>query len=41
MFDSLLQFIRDQYQTQDFIPLHAPVFTGHERDYVLDAIDST
>lgn len=41
MFESLLQFIRDQYQTHDFIPLHAPVFTGLERQYVLDAIDST
>lgn len=41
MFDSLLTFIRDQYRTNDFIPLHAPIFTGHERKYVLDALDST
>ncbi|HBI21169.1 MAG TPA: LegC family aminotransferase [Legionella sp.] len=41
MFKSLLQFVRDQYQTHDFIPLHAPVFTGQERQYVLGAIDST
>ena len=41
MFNSLLAFIRDHFQTQDFIPLHAPVFIGSEREYVLDAIDST
>lgn len=41
MFDSLVRFIREQYRTDDFIPLHAPVFSGHERDYVLDTIEST
>jgi len=41
MFDSLIQFIRDQYGTNDFIPLHAPVFRGRERELVIDTIDST
>ena len=41
MFASLIQFVRDQYCTNDFIPLHAPVFVGHERDYVLETIEST
>lgn len=41
MFDSLIQFVRDQYRTTDFIPLHAPVFAGLERDYVLETIEST
>lgn len=41
MFDSLIKFIRDQYQTYDFIPLHAPVFRGRERELVSDTIDST
>ncbi len=41
MFDSLIRFVRDQYQTNDFIPLHAPVFSGHERDYVVETIEST
>jgi len=41
MFDRLWDFIRDHYCTTDYIPLHAPVFTGLERHYVLDAIDST
>lgn len=41
MFDALISFVRDQYRTKDFIPLHAPVFNGRERELVLDTIDST
>ncbi len=41
MFDSLISFVRDQYRTDEFIPLHAPVFRGRERELVLDTIDST
>lgn len=41
MFDSLIRFIRDQYRTSEPIPLHSPVFTGNEREYVADTIDST
>ncbi len=41
MFDSLIRFIREQYRSNDFIPLHAPVFSGHERQYVMETIDST
>jgi aminotransferase in exopolysaccharide biosynthesis len=41
MFDVLIRFVREQYRTDEFIPLHAPVFNGRERDYVLDTIDST
>jgi aminotransferase in exopolysaccharide biosynthesis len=41
MFHTLIDFIREQYQTNDFIPLHAPIFPGNEKNYVLDAIDST
>lgn len=41
MFDSLIRFVREQYRTADFIPLHAPVFRGRERALVLDTIDST
>ena len=41
MFDSLIRFVRDQYRTDEFIPLHAPVFRGREREFVLDTIDST
>ena len=31
MFDTFIRFVRDQYRTADFIPLHAPVFRGRER----------
>ncbi len=41
MFDSLIRFIRDEYRTDEFIPLHAPVFRGRERELVMDTIDST
>ncbi|ELY5144864.1 TPA: LegC family aminotransferase [Vibrio vulnificus] len=37
----LVEFVRDQYQTQDFIPLHAPTFAGNEKAYVMETIDST
>ena len=41
MFERLVDFVREQYRTQEFIPLHAPVFRGREREFVLDTIDST
>ena len=41
MFENLIRFIRDRYRTDDFVPLHAPVFSGNEKRYVGDTIDST
>ncbi len=42
MFDPIIGFIRELYgQPEGVIPLHAPVFLGNERKYVMDAIDST
>ncbi len=41
MFDSLISFIREQYNSNEFIPLHAPVFPGKEHEYVADTIAST
>lgn len=41
MFSSLIQFIREQYATNEFIPLHAPIFLGREREFLIDTIDST
>jgi aminotransferase in exopolysaccharide biosynthesis len=41
MFKALIDFVREQYRSNDFIPLHAPVFSGHEQQYVVDTIDST
>lgn len=41
MFNKLIQFVREQYGTDQFIPLHAPRFAGRERELVMDTIDST
>jgi len=41
MYDRLISFVREQYATNEFIPLHAPVFLGRERELVLDTINST
>lgn len=39
--DQLISFVRDQYKTDQFIPLHEPRFRGNEKKYLLDTIDST
>ena len=40
--DSIIGFIREQFdKPTGMITLHEPRFTGNERKYVLDAIDST
>lgn len=36
-----IQFIQEKFKSKDFIPLHAPVFNGNERKYVMDTLDST
>ena len=41
MFASLIEFIRDTYRSDEFIPLHAPIFRGNERAYVNETLDST
>jgi perosamine synthetase len=41
MFEDLIQFVREWYGTDDFIPLHAPFFSKVDKAYVMDAIDST
>ncbi|MCE2594056.1 LegC family aminotransferase [Motilimonas cestriensis] len=38
---SIVEFVRELYQTNDFIPLHAPKFDGNEQKYVLETIQST
>lgn len=38
---SIIEFVRDVYKTDEFIPLHAPVFNGNEKQYVLDTLEST
>jgi aminotransferase in exopolysaccharide biosynthesis len=41
IYKSVVDFIRDKFKSNDFIPLHAPVFSGNERKYVMDTLDST
>lgn len=42
MYDKLLDRIRSLHnQPEGFVPLHAPVFSGNEKKYVIDTIDST
>lgn len=40
-FNSVISFIKEQHSNKDFTPLHAPVFNGNEKKYLLDTIDST
>ena len=39
--NDFIEFVQDIYNTEDFIPLHAPCFGDMERSYVLDTLDST
>jgi perosamine synthetase len=41
MFEEAIQFIRAQFNTSEFIPLHEPRFAGREKEFLLDCIDST
>lgn len=41
MHNKLVSFVRDMYQTNEFIPLHAPTFSGNEKEYVNNTIEST
>lgn len=41
MSEQLIRFVRDYFGTNEFIPLHAPVFPGREKEYVADTIEST
>jgi perosamine synthetase len=39
--NKFVSFVREQYKTDQFIPLHEPRFRGNEKEYLLDTIDST
>ncbi|WP_418113757.1 LegC family aminotransferase [Vibrio scophthalmi] len=39
--NTIVEFVRDAYQTNDFIPLHSPTFSGNEKAYVMETIEST
>jgi perosamine synthetase len=36
-----ISFIQDCFKSTEFIPLHAPTFSGNEKNYLIDTIDST
>ncbi|HIF9454015.1 TPA: LegC family aminotransferase [Photobacterium damselae] len=38
---SIVEFVRETYKTDEFIPLHAPTFNGNEKAYVMETIEST
>lgn len=40
-YQDTINFIRNLYQTADFIALHEPKFFGNEKAYLIDCIDST
>jgi aminotransferase in exopolysaccharide biosynthesis len=40
-FNPIISFIKEQYKTDSFIPLHVPKFEGNEKKYVLETINST
>lgn len=40
-FNIIIDFIRKEFQQSGFVPLHEPRFLGKEKEFVLDAIDST
>ena len=40
--DTFNSFVRDLFQSKEkFVPLHVPVFSGKEKEYLLETIDST
>ncbi len=40
-FSEIIEFIKSLYPSENPVPLHAPRFTGNEKKYVIDAINST
>ncbi len=40
-FAEFVSVVRDMFSTEEFIPLHAPRFEGREKEFVLQALDST
>lgn len=41
MYKEVVSFIHDMYGTEDFIPLHVPTFSGNEKKYLNECIDTT
>ncbi|MDQ0969198.1 perosamine synthetase [Flavobacterium sp. W4I14] len=40
-YQKFVDFVKEKYPNKAFVALHEPVFIGNEREYVMDAIDST
>jgi len=41
MYSDITKFIHNFYGTDDFVPLHVPVFLGNEKKYLNECIDTT
>lgn len=39
--ERLIKLVKQRYPGEAFIPLHAPIFRGNEKKYLIDCIDST
>ena len=40
-FHKIIDFIKSKFPNQEIISLHEPKFSGREKEYVLDTINST
>ena len=41
MYNSIVSFIHSLYDTDEFVPLHSPLFIGNEKRYLSECIDTT
>ena len=41
MFEKIIGFIKSLYPEENPVPLHAPCFSGNEKKYLIDCIDTT
>ena len=41
MYRETIQFIQNKFKSEDYIPLHIPLFKGNEKKYLNECIDST
>lgn len=41
MYKEIISFIRNEFKSERFIPVHAPIFIGNEKKYLIECIDST
>ena len=39
--ENFISFVRDTFNSKEFIPLHAPLFIGKEKEFLNDCIDTT